>query len=65
MLTTMGMISGVMTNPPALAAANNADHHRCARGDLRQRLPGVLIFKILLAQIVGSDPTAFLTLAHG
>ncbi|MGQ9491311.1 MAG: aspartate:alanine exchanger family transporter [Anaerolineae bacterium] len=52
LLTTMGLISGVMTNPPALAAASNQTSTDVPAVTYASAFPVVLIFKILLAQIL-------------
>lgn len=52
LLTTMGLISGVMTNPPALAAASNQTTTDVPAVTYASAFPVVLIFKILLAQIL-------------
>ena len=52
LLTTMGLISGVMTNPPALAAASNQTTTDVPAVTYASAFPVILIFKILLAQIL-------------
>lgn len=52
LLTTMGLISGVMTNPPALAAATSQTTTDVPSVIYASAFPVVLIFKILLAQIL-------------
>jgi putative transport protein len=51
-LSTMGMTAGVMTNPPALAAANGQTTTDVPAVIYASAFPVVLIFKILLAQIL-------------
>lgn len=52
LLTTMGLLSGVMTNPPALAAAGNQTSTDLPAITYASAFPVVLIFKILLAQLL-------------
>ncbi len=52
LLTTMGLISGVMTNPPALAAASSQTTTDVPSVTYASAFPVVLIFKILLAQLL-------------
>lgn len=52
LLVTMGLISGVMTNPPALAAAGSQTTTDVPAVTYASAFPVVLIFKILLAQIL-------------
>lgn len=52
LLTTMGLVSGVMTNPPALAAASSQTTTDVPAVTYASAFPVVLIFKILLAQIL-------------
>lgn len=52
LLTTMGLVSGVMTNPPALAAASNQTTTDVPAVTYASAFPVILIFKILLAQIL-------------
>jgi putative transport protein len=51
-LSTLGLTSGVMTNPPALAAANALTTTDVPAVIYASAFPVVLIFKILLAQIL-------------
>lgn len=52
LLGTMGTLSGSMTNPPALAAANNLTNSDLPTLYYATVYPAALIFKILLAQIL-------------
>lgn len=52
LLTTMGLLSGVLTNPPALAAAGNQTSTDVPAVTYASAFPVVLIFKILLAQLL-------------
>ena len=51
-LSTMGLTAGVMTNPPALAAANALTTTDVPAVIYASAFPVVLIFKILLAQLL-------------
>lgn len=51
-LSTLGLVSGVLTNPPALAAANAQTTTDVPAVTYASAFPVVLIFKILLAQIL-------------
>ncbi|MCX7708044.1 MAG: hypothetical protein N2204_08565 [Anaerolineae bacterium] len=52
LLATMGLLSGVMTNPPALAAANSQTSTDVPAVTYASAFPVVLIFKIVLAQVL-------------
>jgi putative transport protein len=52
LLATMGLLSGCMTNPPALNAANSQTRTDLPTVSYASIFPVVLIFKILLAQIL-------------
>jgi putative transport protein len=52
LLSVMGLTSGVMTNPPALAAAQNQTETDVPAVTYASAYPVVLIFKILLAQVL-------------
>lgn len=52
LLTTMGLVAGVMTNPPALAAASGQTTTDVPAVTYASAFPVVLIFKILLAQLL-------------
>ncbi len=52
LLSTLGLVAGVMTNPPALAAAGNQTATDVPAVTYASAFPVVLIFKILLAQIL-------------
>lgn len=52
LLATMGLISGVMTNPPALAAASSQTTTDVPAVTYASAFPVVLIFKIVLAQVL-------------
>ncbi len=58
-LSTMGMTAGVMTNPPALAAANQQTVTDVPAVIYASAYPVVLIFKILLAQLLVQAPRLF------
>ncbi len=52
LITTLGLLAGVMTNPPALAAAGKMTSTDVPAVTYASAFPVVLIFKILLAQIL-------------
>jgi putative transport protein len=52
LLSVMGLTSGVLTNPPALAAAQNQTETDVPAVTYASAYPVVLIFKILLAQVL-------------
>jgi putative transport protein len=52
LLSTLGLVSGVMTNPPALAAASSQTATDVPAVTYASAFPVVLIFKILLAQVL-------------
>ena len=52
LLATMGLLSGCMTNPPALNAASAQTHTDLPTVSYASIFPVVLIFKILLAQLL-------------
>jgi len=52
LLSVMGLTAGVMTNPPALAAAENQTTTGVPAVTYASAFPVVLIFKILLAQVL-------------
>jgi putative transport protein len=52
LLSTLGLVSGVMTNPPALAAAASQTSTDVPAVTYASAFPVVLIFKILLAQLL-------------
>ncbi len=52
LLSTMGLVAGVMTNPPALAAAGHQTTTDVPAVTYASAFPVVLIFKILLVQIL-------------
>jgi putative transport protein len=52
LLSVLGLTSGVMTNPPALAAAQNQTETDVPAITYASAYPVVLIFKILLAQVL-------------
>jgi putative transport protein len=52
LLSVMGLTSGVLTNPPALAAAQNQTETDVPAITYASAYPVVLIFKILLAQVL-------------
>jgi putative transport protein len=52
LLATMGLLSGVMTNPPALNAASSQTRTDLPTVSYASIFPVVLIFKILLAQLL-------------
>ncbi len=52
LLSVMGLTSGVLTNPPALAAAQNHTETDVPAVTYASAYPVVLIFKILLAQVL-------------
>ena len=52
LLTTLGLVAGVMTNPPALAAAGNQTTTDVPAVTYASAFPMVLITKILLAQVL-------------
>jgi putative transport protein len=52
LLGTMGLVSGVMTNPPALAAAGQQTRTDVPAVVYASAFPVVLIFKILVAQFL-------------
>lgn len=52
LLATMGLLSGVMTNPPALAAASSQTTTDVPAVTYASAFPVVLIFKIVLAQVL-------------
>jgi putative transport protein len=52
LLTVIGLTAGVMTNPPALSAADNQTTTGVPAVTYASAFPVVLIFKILLAQIL-------------
>ncbi len=52
LLTILGLVAGVMTNPPALAAAGKQSTTDVPAITYASAFPVVLIFKILLAQIL-------------
>ena len=52
LLSVMGLTAGVMTNPPALAAADDQTVTGVPAVTYASAFPVVLIFKILMAQIL-------------
>lgn len=52
LLSVLGLTSGVMTNPPALAAAGNLTETDVPAVTYASAYPVVLIFKILVAQVL-------------
>ena len=52
LLSVLGLTSGVMTNPPALAAAGNQTSTDVPAVTYASAFPVVLIFKILVAQVL-------------
>jgi len=52
LLSVMGLTAGVLTNPPALAAAENQTTTGVPAVTYASAFPVVLIFKILLAQVL-------------
>ena len=52
LLSVLGLTSGVMTNPPALAAAVNQTATDVPAVTYASVYPVVLIFKILVAQLL-------------
>ncbi|OQA40952.1 MAG: Aspartate/alanine antiporter [Chloroflexi bacterium ADurb.Bin325] len=52
LLSTLGLLAGVMTNPPALATAGNQTSTDVPAVTYASAFPVVLIFKILLAQLL-------------
>ena len=52
LLSTLGLLAGVMTNPPALATAGNQTSTDVPAVTYASAFPVVLISKILLAQLL-------------